>query len=84
MQTPTVAQIRTAIEVLGKLGERINTDASHMVNILPDSMLGDDYAANIALRTIEQTAQIESIATRLENWRDELQQQRKQNVSQHI
>jgi len=84
MPTPTSQQLRTAIEVLKKLGERINTDASHMVTILPDSMLGDDYAAKIALRTIEQTAQIESISTRLENWHDELQRKRKQNVSQHV
>jgi len=31
MQTPTTAQIRTAIEVLNKLGERLNIQAEHSV-----------------------------------------------------
>jgi hypothetical protein len=84
MQTPTPRQLCTAIEVLKMLGERINTDAAHMVNILPDTLLGNDYAAKIDLQTIEQTTQIESVAMRLENWHDELQQQREQNVSQHV
>jgi hypothetical protein len=31
MQSPTIAQLRTAIEVLTKLGERLNTHAEHSV-----------------------------------------------------
>ena len=31
MQTPTTSQLRTAIEVLNKLGERLNEHAAHSV-----------------------------------------------------
>jgi hypothetical protein len=37
MQTPSTAQIRTAIEVLKKLGERINTHAEHSVMQLSET-----------------------------------------------
>ena len=33
MQTPTTAQLRTAIEVLTKLGERLNFHAEHSVTV---------------------------------------------------
>jgi len=47
MQTPTTAQLRTAIEVLKKLGERIDKHATHSLMQLPDTRLGDDHAARI-------------------------------------
>ena len=84
MQAPTTAQIRTAIEVLDKLGERLNTDAAHSVMQLPDSRLGDDYAARIEARAIEKTTHIQTVAAQLKNWRDELLEQRKQCVSNHV
>jgi hypothetical protein len=84
MQTPTTAQIRTAIEVLKKLGERLNEHAAHSVMQLPDSQLGDNYAARIEAQAITQTTHIETVATQLKNWRDELLEQKKQCVSHHV
>ena len=84
MQTPTTAQLRTAIEVLNKLGERLNIQAEHSVMQLAESPLGAHYAGRIEVGTIEQTTRIESVATQLKNWRDELLQQRRQCVSHHV
>ena len=84
MLTPTTAELHNAIEVLRKLGERINTHSAHSVMQLPDTSLGDRHAGQIEVRTIEQTSRIEVIAEQLKNWRDELTQQNKQNVSQPV
>ncbi len=84
MQTPTTAQLRTAIEVLKKLSERINEHAAHSVMQLPDTQLGDNYAAHIEARSIEQTNHIENVATQLHNWRDELLQQEQQSLAHHV
>jgi len=80
MLTPTTAELHNAIEVLKKLGERLNTHAAHSVMQLPDTSLGDRHAGQIEVRTIEQTSRIEAIAEQLKNWRDELIQQKSQNV----
>ena len=40
MQTPSTAQIRTAIEVLKKFGEHINHNADNLVIELPDTRMG--------------------------------------------
>ena len=84
MLTPTTAELLNAVEVLKKLGERLNTHAAHSVMQLPDTSLGDHYAGRIEVRTIEQTSRIESVVEQLNNWRDELIQQRRQNVSQSV
>lgn len=84
MQPPTTAQIRTAIEVLKKFGEHLNTNAANTVISLPDSQHFDRHAANIEARTIEQTTRIESVATQLESWRNELMQQRRQCVAHRV
>ena len=84
MQTPTTAQLRTAIEVLNKLGERLNTHAEHSVMQLAESPLGAHYAGRIEVGTIEQTTRIEAVATQLKNWRDEMLEQRRQCVSHHV
>ena len=84
MQSPTTAQIRTAIEVLKKLGERLNEHAAHSVMQLPETRFGDDCAARIEARTIQQTTHIESVAAQLMNWRDELLQERRRCVSQRV
>jgi len=81
MHTPTTAELLNAIEVLKKLGQRINEHAAHSVSQLPDTQLGDNYAAHIEARTIEQTGHIETVVMQLQNWREELIQQRRQNVS---
>lgn len=84
MQTPTTAQLRTAIEVLNKLGERLNVHAQHSVMQLSESPLGTHYAGRIEVGTIEQTTRIEAVAKQLKNWRDELLEQRRQCVSHHV
>jgi Mg2+/Co2+ transporter CorB len=84
MLIPTTAELRTAIEVLNKLGERINTDTVHSVMQMPESSLGEHYAGRIGVNAIEQTSRIETVADQLKNWREELIQQRSQNVSQSV
>jgi hypothetical protein len=84
MLTPTTAELLNAIEVLKKLGERINTHAAHSVMQMPESSLGDNYAGRIQAQAIEQTSRIETVAEQLKNWREELIQQRRQNVSQSV
>ena len=84
MQTPTTAQIRTAIGVLKKYGEHINTHAADEVIGLHESPHSDQQAARIGSRTIEQTTRIETVSAQLANWRDELLQERRQCVSQRV
>ncbi len=84
MQTPTTAQLRTAIEVLKMLGERINNNAANAVMELPEAQYYDRHAGNIEARSIEQISRIETVSAQLENWRDQLQQQRRQCVSHHV
>ena len=66
------------------LGERINNNAADSVMQLADTKFGDDSAARIEARTIEQTTRIQTVATELEEWRNELAQQRRQGVSHHV
>ena len=81
---PTTAELRTAIEVLKVLDQRLNDHAAHSVIQLPNTDLGDQYAEQIEARTIEQTSHIEKVSMQLQNWRDELLQQRKQQVAQSV
>ena len=82
MLTPTTAELLNAIEVLNKLGERINTYAAHSVIQLPESSLGDHRAGRIEVTAIEQTSRIKIVAGQLQNWREALLLERSQNVSQ--
>lgn len=84
MLTPTTAELRTAIEVLQKLGHRLTEHADHFKTQLPDTCIGSNYAAKTEVQTIEQTTRIEAVAAQLKNWRDELLEQRKQHVSQTV
>ena len=84
MLTPSTAELHTAIEVLKKLGQRLNEHAAHFVIDLPDTRLGDSYAAKMGVRTIEQTSRIETVTEQLKQWREELVQQKNQNVSQSV
>jgi hypothetical protein len=81
---PTTAELRTAIEVLKVLDQRLNDHAAHSVTQLPNTDLGEQYAEQIQARTIEQTSHIEKVVTQLQNWREELLQQRKQQVVQSV
>ena len=84
MLTPTTTELFTAIEVLRKLGLRINEHATHSVLQMSDSSLGEHYAGRIGVNAIEQTSRIDGVAEQLKNWREELLQQRRQNVSQSV
>ena len=84
MQTPTTAQIRTAIEVLKKLGEHINTNVGDSVMHLSETANGAHHAGQIEVGAIEQTTRIEAVATQLKQWRDELGQERRQCVSHQV
>jgi hypothetical protein len=81
---PTTAELRTAIEVLKTLDQRINNHAAHSVTQLPESVLGDRYAAYIETQTIEQTSHIEKVVTQLQNWREELLQKQNQRVAHSV
>jgi hypothetical protein len=84
MMTPTTAELRTAIQVLKMLDKRLNEHAAHSVMQLPETELGDRYAAHIEAGAVEQTSHIEKVAVQLQNWRDELLEQRKQQISQSV
>ena len=83
MQTPTTAELRTAIQVLDKLGERLTAHANHSMIEMPETQLGNHYAGQIEANAIEQTARIKLVSAQLKTWRDELLQQR-QTVSHHV
>jgi hypothetical protein len=84
MQTPTSTQIQTAIEVLQKLGERIKEHAASSVRQMPSSSLAGQVLGQIGVNAMEQTKQVEGITGLLKTWHGELEQRRRQNVSQHI
>lgn len=84
MRTPTTAQVRTAIEVLKKLEERIDNHPTYSMMQLPETRCADDAAARIEAQTIEQIARVRTVMAQLESWRDELRQERRQCVSHHI
>ncbi len=84
MRTPTTAQLRTALEVLKKLEERIDNHATHSTMQVPDARLGEDYSARIESQTIEQIARVKTVMAQLESWRDELKQETRQRVTQHV
>jgi hypothetical protein len=54
MQTPTTAQIRTAIEVLKKFGEHINTNTANAVIALHESPHSDRQAAHMGSRQLSK------------------------------
>jgi hypothetical protein len=76
MQAPTTSQLRTAIEVLTKFGERLNIEAAYSITQLPETQLGAHYAGSIGMQTIEQTSRIETVTAQLKNWHDELSEQK--------
>ena len=84
METPTTAQIRTAIEVLKKFGEHINRGAANLVVQLPDTHFGDHCAARVEVMKTEQVSRIHTLAAQLEQWCDQLLQERRQCVSHHF
>ncbi len=84
MQTPTSAEIRTAIQVLKKYGEHINHNAANVIIDLPETRFGDHVAARAKVVSIEQVTRIQTVAAQLEKWRDDLHHERRQCVSHHV
>lgn len=83
MRTPNTTQLRTAIEVLKLLGERINETAASSITQMLDMRMNDESAGRTQVRAIEQTTRIQTVSAQLEQWRDELLQQR-HCVSHHV
>lgn len=81
MQTPTITQIQFAIEILTKLGERLNVQAAHSIAQLPETPLGAHYAGNIGSQTIEQINRIENVTMQLKIWADELVEQKRSTMA---
>ena len=50
----------------------------------PETRSGDDTAARIEAQTIEQIARVKTVVAQLESWRDELRQDRRHCVAQHV
>jgi hypothetical protein len=67
MNTFSTAQIRTAIEVLKKIGEHINHNADNLIIELPDTRLGSRVAARANVLKIEQITRIQQVAAQLEH-----------------
>jgi len=84
MQIPTTTQLRTAMEVLQKLGERINQHAAQSVRQIPPSSLAGQLAGQISENAMEQTKQVGEITGLLKTWHGELEQRRRQCVSHHV
>ncbi len=81
---PTTAEIRTAIEVLKMLDQRLNDHAALSMGQLPHTELGDRHADHIQARTNEQTGHIEKVSAQLQNWREELLQQQNLRVAHSV
>ena len=72
MQTPTIEQIETTIDVLAKLGERFSIQAAHFIVQLPETQMGTYYAGNMGSEILEQILHIENLTKKLKIWEDEL------------
>jgi hypothetical protein len=75
MKSPTPQQLRTTIEVLKQLGERINTEAADSLCQLSECRPDDGQAASIKAHAIEQNTQLAMLVTRLDQWLEEMQPQ---------
>jgi hypothetical protein len=83
MMTPTTADLRTAIQVLDKLGERFTANANNSMIEMSEAQPGSHHAGRIEANAIEQTARVKLVSAQLKSWRDELLQQR-QTVGHHV
>jgi len=84
MKTPSTTQLRTAIDVLNRLAERLKNDAEHSLNQLPETHLGDAYAARIRTRTDEQTLCIDAVVSQLESCRNSSNSMTEQPAPNHV
>lgn len=84
METPTTAQIRTAIEVLEKLGQRVNKTAARSLSQIPPCNGAGQVASQISTDAMEQTKQVKAITGLLQTWYGELERKQKHSVSVHV
>jgi N-acetylglucosamine-6-phosphate deacetylase len=84
MQTPTITQLESAIQVLQKFSECLNNDAAHSATQLPRSQLGSDYAGRIETRATEQILRIAAVAEQLETWSNELNRATEQPAFNYV
>jgi hypothetical protein len=75
-KTPSSDELKTAIQVLELLSERVTAHANHSISELPQTQLGNQYAGQIKEDSLEKSAQIKLIGDQLSNWREELLRQR--------
>jgi hypothetical protein len=72
MRTPTTAQVRTAIEVLKKLEERIDNHATFNTMQLPETRGGDDTAlfesSEVRAQLKEKLGGREIAMSRMQDW----------------
>ena len=84
MQEPTTTQLRTTLEVLRKLSGRINEHAARSVRQIPPSSVNGQLAGQISVNAMEQTKHVQEITGLLKTWHGELEQRRRQCVSNRI
>ena len=84
MMTPTTAELHTAIEVLNKLNQRIKEHAIRSVRQMPGCGQAGHLIGQINVNLMEQTQRSDAVAEQLQNWRNEILNQQKQNVSQTV
>ncbi len=82
-KTPSPDELKTAIQVLELLSERVTTHANHSISEMPQNQLGNQYAGQIKQKTLEHSARIKMVGDQLNDWREELLQQR-QTPSHHV
>ncbi len=83
MHAPTTAQILTAIHVLKRCGEHISRNAANLIVELPETRFDAHARARAKVVSVEQVTRIQAATAQLEQWRNELSQQRRQCVSHH-
>ena len=81
IQLPTV---NDAIEMLDRLGKRLEKKTVRSVQQLPKIGIGKEFALKIAARNAERITWIEAVKSQLENGSQELNQGRRQCVSNHV
>ena len=83
MQTPSPTDLRTAIQVLETLGERLTNQATDSILALHESPSSSHQAGQIEANAIKQTASVKLVSAQLKSWRDDLLQRRR-TVHHHV
>ncbi len=76
MKTPTSNEIRTAVQVLQALSERIHINATDQVMHLSESSFGEHQAARIESQNLERSGRINDVIGQLNDWKETLRESR--------